>query len=226
MVLLTGLTCVRAEDEKKAAKSKKKEDTSFSVFDSTHSRASARESSKPVNPLKVKLLRIQSEMGRFSWDAKEGVPVSQIEVRLDDQKIVVYQEGKKVAEGHVSTGRDGHETPPGDYKIIKKEKEHFSNLYGSFVENGTDRVVDFNAEAGQKPPKGCRYEPSPMPFFMRLTHDGLGMHAGFLPGRRDSHGCIRLNEKFAEKLFGIAEVGTPVSILAPKAKLVKTDAND
>lgn len=218
-VVLASVSQLAAKD-----KDSKKEDGSFSVLDSVHGRASSRESSKPINPLKVKWLRLQEEMGHYSWDAKEGVPVSKIEVHIDEQKIYVFQNDKKVAEGHVSTGKDGHDTPPGNYKVQVKELHHESNLYGEFISDSTGKVVDWDAQPGDTPPPGAHYIASPMPFFLRLTGDGTGLHAGYLPGKRDSHGCIRLNEKFAEKLFGVVEVGTPVFVIGAKAEQVAEPA--
>jgi lipoprotein-anchoring transpeptidase ErfK/SrfK len=56
--------------------------------------------------------------------------------------------------------------------------------------------------------------PAPMPFWMRLTHYGIGMHAGVIPkpGEAASHGCIRLPKELAPVLFDAVEVGTTVKI--------------
>jgi lipoprotein-anchoring transpeptidase ErfK/SrfK len=48
--------------------------------------------------------------------------------------------------------------------------------------------------------------------FMRLTNDGIGMHAGFLPGYPASHGCIRMPEHMSEIFFNNVNLGTPVTI--------------
>lgn len=54
-----------------------------------------------------------------------------------------------------------------------------------------------------------------MPYYMRLTGDGVGMHAGPIPnpGSRASHGCIRLPRAFAPILFASTSIGTPVKIV-------------
>jgi len=39
-----------------------------------------------------------------------------------------------------------------------------------------------------------------MPYFMRIV-DGVGMHAGYLPGYPASHGCIRMPQFMAEDFF-------------------------
>jgi lipoprotein-anchoring transpeptidase ErfK/SrfK len=53
-----------------------------------------------------------------------------------------------------------------------------------------------------------------MPFWMRLTSTGIGMHAGVIPkpGEAASHGCIRLPKELAPVLFNVVDVGTTVTI--------------
>jgi lipoprotein-anchoring transpeptidase ErfK/SrfK len=62
-------------------------------------------------------------------------------------------------------------------------------------------------------PKGCKYEGADMKNFMRITPDGVGMHAGFLPGYPASHGCIRMPAHMSEHFFNSVSVGTPVTIV-------------
>ncbi len=52
-----------------------------------------------------------------------------------------------------------------------------------------------------------------MLFFLRLSDDGTGLHAGYVTGTPVSHGCIRLPPFFAEELFDRVPVGTPVAIV-------------
>jgi lipoprotein-anchoring transpeptidase ErfK/SrfK len=56
---------------------------------------------------------------------------------------------------------------------------------------------------------------APMPYWMRLTWRGIGMHAGPIPrpGNPASHGCIRLPRPFAIQLYQIVRIGTPVRII-------------
>ena len=54
-----------------------------------------------------------------------------------------------------------------------------------------------------------------MPYYLRITYDGVGLHAGPIPrpGHPASHGCIRLPAKMAPVLFEHVGVGTKVSIV-------------
>ena len=51
-----------------------------------------------------------------------------------------------------------------------------------------------------------------MPYWMRLTNTGIGMHVGYVPTYAASHGCIRLPDKIAPLIYSKTKVGTPVTI--------------
>ncbi|WP_181952562.1 L,D-transpeptidase family protein [Vulcaniibacterium gelatinicum] len=108
-----------------------------------------------------------------------------IVIGLAEQRAYVYRNGVRIGASAVSTGRPGYETPTGVFSILEKRREHYSNLY----------------------------DDAPMPFMQRLTWDGLALHAGALPGRPASHGCVRLPYGFAERLFGITSRGMTVAIV-------------
>jgi len=53
-----------------------------------------------------------------------------------------------------------------------------------------------------------------MPYMQRITWSGIALHAGVLPGYPASHGCIRLTNDFATRLWHLTKRGTRV-IIAP-----------
>ncbi|MDE3209184.1 MAG: L,D-transpeptidase family protein [Pseudomonadota bacterium] len=122
---------------------------------------------------------------RFFWhpEIAPSGPLVMV-VSLDEQYLYVYRNGMAIGASPISSGRPGHETPTGVYTILQKEREHRSNLYND----------------------------APMPFMQRLSWDGIAMHGGYLPGHPASHGCIRLPQSFAEKLFEISQRGAVVVI--------------
>jgi lipoprotein-anchoring transpeptidase ErfK/SrfK len=146
------------------------------------------------------------------WHVDETKPITRLQISLSQQKVYAYQGDTLAAISPISTGKQGHNTPLGQYKVLQKNKNHQSNLYGSFID-AQGKVIDENAEAGQKPPEGTRYQPSPMPHYLRLCYNGIGLHAGYLPGYAASHGCIRLPPSFAEELFAVVPMKTPVEII-------------
>jgi hypothetical protein len=56
------------------------------------------------------------------------------------------------------------------------------------------------------------YSGAPMPYMQRITWSGIALHAGPRPGYPASHGCIRLPESFAIRLFHTTKIGTRVVV--------------
>jgi len=147
----------------------------------------------------------------WDGDGVDGAP--SIVINLSKQTASFYKGGKLVGVSAVSSGREGFDTPAGNYKIIQKNIDHKSNLYGDYVDaSGT--VVVKNVDVKKDPcPPGAKFAGAPMPYFMRLTNSGVGMHQGFLPGVPDSHGCIRMPEKMVKIYWDNAPLGTPVAVI-------------
>lgn len=156
--------------------------------------------------------RVRYQLWNYTWKPDPNQPITRIEVRLEEQKVYVYQGDNVAGVSPVTTGKPGHETPTGHYTILVKDIDHKSNLYGVFLDSN-GHIVDSNASAGQEPPSGSVYDAADMPYYMRIRDDGVGLHAGYLPGYPASHGCIRLPHAFAELLFSNASVGTPVDVV-------------
>jgi hypothetical protein len=129
--------------------------------------------------------------GEFNWnpDRSPGGPVLLI-VSLPDQRVYVYRNGVRIAASTCSTGKPGHATPTGVFKILQKDKNHHSSTYNN----------------------------APMPYMNRLTWSGVAVHAGNLPGYPASHGCVRLPKAFAERLFGVTRLGMTVVIADDKSQ--------
>ena len=72
----------------------------------------------------------------------------------------------------------------GVFSVIQKHKFHRSNIYSG----------------------------APMPYMQRITWSGVAMHAGVLPGRPASHGCIRMPMAFAVKMWNWTRMGARVVI--------------
>ncbi len=147
------------------------------------------------------------------WDGDAVPGAAHIEVRLSEQRAYYYKGDQLVGVSQVSTGKEGHDTPTGAYKVLQKDKDHRSTLYGDFVDaHDQTVVVKENVENGKDPrPPGSVFLGSSMPFFLRVTN-GVGLHTGYLPGVPASHGCIRMPGFMAENFFNNTPLGTPVTI--------------
>ena len=96
--------------------------------------------------------------------------------------------------------------------MLEKLEEKRSNLYGKYVRPGTGKEVAKTWEV-EVPPEGTVVEGISMPYWMRLTWDGIGMHEGKFPKRkRSSFGCIRVFKKAQPLIYRKTLVGTPVVI--------------
>jgi lipoprotein-anchoring transpeptidase ErfK/SrfK len=117
----------------------------------------------------------------------------QIVVSIDSQKVTLFSDGVRVAQGPVSTGVPGHPTPMGVFSIIEKDRYHHSNIYSN----------------------------APMPYMQRITWSGVALHEGVLPGYPASHGCIRMSQDFAKKLWPVTDLG--VRVIVTRSELAPAD---
>jgi len=133
-----------------------------------------------------------------------------VELDLQQQRAYLIRGRQLVMESPISSGRYGHLTETGEFKIIEKERNHFSSIYGKIVDARGNTIVA-DADADMKVPRGEKFVPAPMRYFMRF-HGATGLHAGYLPGYPASHGCVRMPEELAIAFFNEVEVGTPVRV--------------
>lgn len=122
--------------------------------------------------------------GQYVWRDVRVAGPRRVVVSLSDQMAYLYSGEELIAVSTISSGRETNPTPTGIFPILAKKPLHHSR----------------------------KYDNAPMPYMQRLDNYGIALHAGALPGRPASHGCIRLPAKFAAKLFTVTTVGTPVLI--------------
>ncbi|MEI8340234.1 MAG: L,D-transpeptidase family protein [Verrucomicrobiota bacterium] len=153
-----------------------------------------------------------AEMDNVSyWDGDSVSGKPSIKISLSEQRAYFYKNNQLVGISLVSTGREGFGTKAGTFKIIQKDKDHKSTLYGDYTDTAGN-VIQKDIEVAKDPkPPGAVFDGAKMPYFMRIV-GGTGMHAGFLPGYPASHGCIRMPAFMAEAFFNNVSTGTPVTI--------------
>jgi lipoprotein-anchoring transpeptidase ErfK/SrfK len=144
---------------------------------------------------------------------KQATPDNtRIAVSIPKQRACLMIGDQVIADGPVSSGRRGHETPKGHFTVMEKDPNHHSSLYGDFVDS-SGRVVRAGVSAQiDSAPSGTHFAGAPMKWFLRLTGEGVGMHVGILPGYPASHGCIRQSVDGAKLFYDYAKVGTPVDV--------------
>ena len=112
----------------------------------------------------------------------------QIIISINQQKLHLYSDGTHVADAPIATGVPGHPTPTGVFSVIDKERYHESNIYSG----------------------------APMPYMQRITWSGVAMHQGQNLGHPASHGCIRMSQEFASRLWVLPSLGARVIIARPE----------
>ncbi len=150
-----------------------------------------------------------------SWtDDPTAKGAKKIVINLTTQQAFFYRGKTLIGKTSISSGKHEFETPPGKYRVIQKDEKHVSSEYGAY-ENGLAEVVQRNVDVNKDPrPKGAHFVGAPMPYFLRFQ-DGYGMHAGFVPRYRASHGCVRMPVTMAKHFFQAADVGTRVEVIEP-----------
>jgi hypothetical protein len=123
--------------------------------------------------------------GRYLWrDVPASAGPERVIISLGDQLAYLYRGDTLMAVTTISSGTAQRPTPTGIFNILEKKPMHRSR----------------------------KYDNAPMPFMQRIDRYGIALHAGHLPGRPASHGCVRLPAPFAAKLYKVTGVGTTVMI--------------
>ena len=112
-----------------------------------------------------------------------------IVVNLSTQTATAYENGSVAFSGHISTGTAKRPTPTGRFRVLEKDIDHVSTSW-------------------PKPNGGAK-----MHYMLRVTNYGIAMHLGFVPNYPASHGCIRMQNGFAQRMYRWARVGTPIRII-------------
>lgn len=133
-------------------------------------------------------------------------------VSLAKQRAYLMLGDQVVADGPISSGKRGHSSPTGDFKVLEKDPDHRSTVYGDFVDAQGRTVRAGISSRIDSAPSGTHYVGAPMKWFLRLTDEGVGMHIGILPGYPASHGCIRESADGAKLFYDHVKVGTPVTV--------------
>jgi len=133
-----------------------------------------------------RILKIDGPMkhGDYVWDEK-GVPAGPLVITVDlkAQTLSVFRNGYEIGATVILYGADNKQSPTGTFPIIEKDADHVSNLYDA-----------------------------PMPYMLRLTNDGVAIHASDVKLGNATHGCIGVPLPFAKLLFDRAKLGDRVIV--------------
>jgi len=124
-----------------------------------------------------------------------GLAKRTVLVSIPDRKLAVMDAGTVIATFPVAVGAASSPSPTGEFQIVNR------------VSNPTYYHSGKVIPAGKDNPLGTRW--------IGLSQKGYGIHGTNTPrsvGHAASHGCIRLRNRDAEKLFAMLQVGDVVEI--------------
>jgi L,D-transpeptidase catalytic domain len=137
------------------------------------------------------LLAPQSlQHGGYIWN-DASVPPGSVWVRVDlaRQLLSVFRSGHEIGTAVILYGAASKPTPSGVYPILERAERHRSNLYRA-----------------------------DMPYMLRLTHDGVAIHASVVRPTGATHGCIGVPFAFARRLFKEVRRGDVVAIVGARGE--------
>jgi hypothetical protein len=123
---------------------------------------------------------------------KNGPSEKWVDVNLKRQTLVAFEGEKPVFATIVSSGRAGHETPPGSFRIREK---HVAS------------TMDGDAEAASDGPYSIQDVP-----YIQYFSGGYALHGAFWHdefGHTKSHGCVNLAPSDARAVFNWTEPQLP-----------------
>jgi lipoprotein-anchoring transpeptidase ErfK/SrfK len=116
-------------------------------------------------------------------------------VSVPDRKLAVIEDGNVIATFSVAVGAAASPSPTGEFQIVTRVANPTYYHAGKVIPTGKDN------------PLGTRW--------LGLSQKGYGIHGTNAPssvGHAKSHGCIRLRNRDAERLFAMLQIGDMVQI--------------
>jgi lipoprotein-anchoring transpeptidase ErfK/SrfK len=131
--------------------------------------------------------------GDYAWH--DDVPPGKVWILVDlaAQTISVFRDGEEIGRAVALFGVDGYPTPTGRFTVLAREKHHVSSVYGAS-----------------------------MPYTLRLTNDGISIHASDVRAGVGTHGCVGVPLKFGAKLFDATRAGDEVMIISDSKRPATT----
>jgi lipoprotein-anchoring transpeptidase ErfK/SrfK len=138
---------------------------------------------------------------------------SKVIINRQLQRGFLLNNGQLAMDYPIATGTSQFPTPAGKFTILeKKQSGKRSSKYGK-IYDAAGSVVNSDADSTKDYiPPGGKFVGASMPYWMRITWTGIGMHQGYVPLRPASHGCIRTYSKAVPTVYSKVAKGTPVVV--------------
>lgn len=129
--------------------------------------------------------RKQMRYGDFVWN-DANVPQGPVWILVDlrTQMLTAFRAGHEIGSAVILYGGQNKPSPVGSFRITQKAEDYVSRTYNA-----------------------------PMPYMLRLTDDGVAIHASTVRRGAATHGCIGVPDEFARRLFTETRTGDHVAIV-------------
>lgn len=134
-----------------------------------------------------------------------------VSISTQRAQLLVGPENTVALDTPVCTGRAGKRTPTGRFPITEKIVDKRSTIYGTVYYKG--RRVHGGDQRKYHGPRD-KYVGASLPYWMRLTGDGIGMHGSSSVKRTPSSGgCIRTPHDVIPQIYAKVKKGTVINVI-------------
>jgi lipoprotein-anchoring transpeptidase ErfK/SrfK len=130
-------------------------------------------------------------------------------VSVPDRKLAVIEDGNVIARFSVAVGAAASPSPTGEFQIVTRVSNPTYYHAGKAIPTGKDNAL------------GTRW--------LGLSQKSYGIHGTNAPssvGHAKSHGCIRLRNRDAERLFAMLQIGDVVQIRGERDEQISQTFGD
>lgn len=120
--------------------------------------------------------------------ALPGAEKRQLDIRLASQRFDYFEDDELIWTGPISAGTAEHPTPKGRYQVKSKNLNKRSGSYTNSFD-----------------------QPTPMPYSLQFRGPYF-VHEGYVTGRPESHGCVRLRHEDAKFVYARMRVGDRIVV--------------
>ncbi|MBI1978429.1 MAG: L,D-transpeptidase family protein [Candidatus Omnitrophica bacterium] len=139
---------------------------------------------------------LKSNVIHSGMKLKISKAVYSITIEVSDNKLTLWSDGKVLKTYLVATGKEGHETPLGDFTIVTKLENPTWYKAGVIAPPGSSENI-----------LGTRW--------LGFSLKSYGIHGTTLPetiGTHASDGCLRMLNRDVEELYTIVPLNTKVTV--------------
>ncbi|NEX15704.1 MAG: L,D-transpeptidase [Halochromatium sp.] len=112
----------------------------------------------------------------------------QLDIRLATQRFNYFEDDQLVWTGPISSGTTEHPTPRGSFQVRSKDINKRSGSYTNYFD-----------------------QPTPMPYSLQFSGPYF-VHEGYVTGRPESHGCVRLRHEDAKFVYSRMHLGDRIVV--------------